>query len=182
MLAEWEVAVGLGLVSLKLGICNMARIEGLMQEIETFFDGRLRAISTVYLIKRYFLVPALIAGMIFGAAAHDVIAFLLAGAIAGGATYFWAENYLMNIDKEFFSSPNRSRREIFNRYYADEAARRLALRMTEPWVIVSDGGKTDSQRQSEFKEQLATELEDEFKRSDWRFFVAESIHYQRRNP
>ena len=157
----------------------MARIEGLMAEIADVFGEKTSFISAVYLIKRYFYLFGVAIGLIAGLLLRDFVVFLVIGGIASITLYSYTEKYLLKIDHIFFSSPGRSKREIFDRYYANEISRRLSLRMTEPEQLVENERLTIEETRDLFQRKLSTELDREFKRSDWRVFVAECLYYQK---
>jgi len=157
----------------------MARIEGLMAEIADVFGEKTSLISAVYFIKRYFYLFGVAIGLIAGLLLRDFVVFLVIGGIASITLYSYAEKYLLKIDHIFFSSPGRSKREIFDRYYANEISRRLSLRMTEPEQLVENERRTTEENRELFQRKLSTELDHEFKRSDWRIFVAECLYYQK---
>ena len=158
----------------------MARIEGLMAEIEGFFGRKVSSISRVYLLKKYFYIVGGASGFVVGLLMNNFFAFLVVAVIGSIVVYASTENYLLKIDHAFFTSPGYSRREIFDRYYAGEVGRSVALRMTEPEQLVRTEHLTVEQRRTEFRERLAAELDREFGKSDWRFFVAEALYYQKR--
>jgi len=158
----------------------MARIEGLMAEIEGFFGKKVSSISQVYLLKKYFYILGGASGLIAGLLLNNLVAFLVVSVIGSIAVYASAENYLLKIDHAFFTSPGCSKREIFDRYYASEVGRRVALRMTEPEHLVRTEPLTVDQGRTAFQERVAAELDREFRKSDWRLFVAEAIYYQKR--
>lgn len=158
----------------------MERIEGLMTEIEGFFGERIFSISMVYFLKKYFYLLGGFIGFVGGVLLRDIAMFLIIGLIVSVAIYSYAENYLLKIDCAFFSSPGHSKREIFDKYYAGEVGRRLSLRMTEPEGIVSNDNLSIEQARALFQQRLAVELDREFQMSDWRFFVAEALHYQKK--
>lgn len=93
----------------------MALFDGLINEIEMAFGERVTAISKVYLLKRYFYGVGIVIGLILGITAHNLVVLLFTAAGASAACYFYAENYLLKVDREFFSVPGCSRREIFNK-------------------------------------------------------------------
>lgn len=157
----------------------MARIEGLMQEIEEVFGNRTSSISRVYFFKRYFYVFGGIVGVVAGQLLRDLFFCLAIGGSTSLAVYHYAESYLLKIDHLFFSAPGRSRREIFDKYYANEVGRRLALRMTEPEQLVKSDHLSIERQREQFQRKLSIELDREFKRSEWRLFVAECLHYQK---
>jgi len=157
----------------------MARIDGLMEEIAVVFEDKTSSISAVYFLKRHFYLFGGALGFVAGLLLRDFVVFLVVGGVASMVVYAYAENYLLKIDHKFFSSPGRSRREIFDRYYAGEIGRRLALRMTEPEQLVENERLTVEQTQALFQRKLSVELDQEFKRSDWHIFVAECLHYQK---
>lgn len=158
----------------------MARIEGLMAEIEDFFIERTSLISAMYFLKRRFYLFGGLIGLIAGLFLREFAVFLIIGGISSVTIYLYAERYLLKIDHEFFSSPGRSKREIFDKYYADEVGRMLSLSMTEPEQLVNNGHLTIEQTRALFQQRLYIELEREFRRSDWKFFVAEALHYQKK--
>jgi|GEM_PF-3493067 len=158
----------------------MARIEGLMAEIEGFFGERMSSISAVYFFKRHFYLLGSLMGLVVGVLLREFAVFLIVGLIASAAVYFYAENYLLKIDNEFFTSPGHSKREIFDKYYATEVSRRLSLRMTEPEELVKNEQLSTKQTKALFQQRLAVELDREFRRSDWKMFIAESLHYQKK--
>lgn len=158
----------------------MARIEGLMAEIEGFFGERTSSISAVYFLKRHFYVLGGLMGIVVGVLLREFAVFLIVGLIASAAVYLYAESYLLNIDHEFFTSPGHSKREVFDKYYATEVSRRLSLRMTEPEELMESEQLSTRQTSALFQQRLAVELDREFRRSDWRFFIAESLYYQKK--
>lgn len=157
----------------------MAKNEGLMQEIEEVFGNRTSSISVVYFLKRYFYVFGGLVGVVTGLLLRDMIVCLVIGGGASLAFYHYAESYLLKIDHLFFSSPGRSRREIFDKYYANEVSRRISLRMTEPEQLVKNKNLGIELQRELFQKELFVELDREFNRFEWRFFVAECLHYQK---
>ncbi len=158
----------------------MARIEGLMKEIECFFGERTSSISKIYLLKKYFYLFGILIGSISGFFMHEFLVSLIIGAIASASIYSYAENFLLKIDHEFFSSPGHSKREIFDKYYRSEVSRLISLRMTEPDRIAKNKNFIGKSDQVFFQKNLAIELDREFQKSDWKFFVSEVLHYQRK--
>jgi hypothetical protein len=158
----------------------MARIEELMGEIEGFFGRRTTSISAMYFLKKYFYLLGGLVGLVAGALLRELAVFFIIGLMASVAVYFYAENYLLKIDHEFFSSPGHSKRDIFDKYYASEVGRRLSLRMTESEELVKNAHLSTERARAVFQERLAVELDREFRRSDWRMFIAESLHYQKK--
>jgi hypothetical protein len=157
----------------------MAKIEGLMQEIEEAFGNRTSSISTMYFLKRYFYVFGGVVGVVAGLLLRDMFFCLVIGGSASLAFYHYAESYLLKIDHLFFSSPGRSKREIFDKYYANEVGRRISLRTTEPEQLVKNDHLAIERQRELFQQKLSIELDREFKRSEWRFFVAECLYYQK---
>ncbi|WP_341679372.1 hypothetical protein [Niveibacterium sp. SC-1] len=157
----------------------MSRIEGLVAEIVDVFGEKTSFISAVYFIKRRFYLFGGALGLIMGLPLRDFFFFLLAGGLTSLAVYASAEHYLFKIDHIFFSSSGRSKREIFGKYYANEIGRGLSLRMTEPENLVGSEGRAIEETRSLFQQRLAVELDREFKRSDWRYFVAACLYCQK---
>ena len=158
----------------------MARIEGLMAEIEGFFEERRSSILAMYFLKKHFYLLGVLTGLVAGAILHEFTVFLIVTLIASGTAYHYAESYLLKIDHEFFSSSGHSKRVIFDKYYAAEVGRRLALKMTEPEELTKIDALSTEQSRALFQQRLTIELDREFQRSDWRFFIAESLHFQKK--
>lgn len=154
------------------------RIPGLREEVEECFSkSERRKIELLYIANKYFYVVGLVVGIPLGILAQS-IEFLIVLVLGISAfCYFWIDIYLLKKDSIFFNSVGHSKKEIFDKYYANEISRQLSLRMTTPQALVSQSCMTLEERQAEFKRLRAKELESEFYRSDWRYFVAQVIHY-----
>ena len=157
----------------------MARIEGLREEVREVFKGKTKAIEMMYHANKYFYVVGVVIGLALGVFFKSSELFFIAAIIISIIFYFYGEQYLLNKDHTFFTSDGCSKREIFDRYYAKEVSGRLVLQMTEPESLVSGVDTSIEEQRKTFKQREAIRLEEEFKRSDWKYFVAEVLIFQK---
>jgi hypothetical protein len=157
----------------------VARIEGLREEVKEVFKGKTKAIEMMYHAKKYFYVVGVVSGLALGVFFKSSELFFISAIVISLALYLYGEQYLLNQDHAFFTSKGCSKREIFDRYYAKEVSRGLSLQMTEPESLVSGIDTPLEEQRKAFKQREAIRLEEEFKRSDWKYFVAEVLIFQK---
>ncbi|WP_312517355.1 hypothetical protein [Massilia sp.] len=156
----------------------MARVPGLREEVEEVFDkSERRKIKLLYLANKYFYVVGLVVGISLGFLLQNLDLLIFFVLAISAFCYFWIDIYLLKQDGKFFNSAGHSKQEIFDRYYAKEISRQLSLRFTTPQALVSQSSMSLEERRADFKRVQAKHLENEFYSSDWRYFVAQVIHY-----
>ncbi len=162
--------------STESGIGNSkSNIDELIEDIKFFFGKRVSNILRMYFLKRNFYFFGILFGCIVGFLLRDLGTFIILGTIISLSIYCYTESYLLKIDHEFFSSNGHSKREVFDKYYSKEISRTLSLRMTEPGQLLENNKRTPEEVRSMFQKRLSLKLDEEFERSDWKFFVAEVL-------
>jgi hypothetical protein len=136
---------------------------------------RIARVRLATALRKNAWLPGVIVGLIVGFLSREIVLFIFVGGGAWFATYFYADRFLLAQDLLLFSSPGMSKRELFDRHFAAEVERQVGLRMTEPQAIVATADQSLEVRREAFKRELDLQLEKEFRRFDWQYFVREVV-------